>query len=235
MTLVDHKSIVERLGREYIHRKNLAPAYGSFIANLCPWDWFLNPITIRDPLICPDCSVASSDLRFLATHVETEHRLIFDRSSLRSSLFGNPPRDLVLRRITEWLSELEENAGRRIGWMLAEEFGRTGGRWHCHGLVTGVAHLRRDDAWRELFSRFGRARIEPFDPFKGGAFYAAKYAAKQLGYIHFGGVLGGIDLRTEKDTAPNAVPAQRIQCPPIIDPFFQSSTPYRQTLARLHR
>jgi hypothetical protein len=73
--------------------------------------------------------------------------------------------------------------------MIAEEFGETGGRYHCHGLIAGVSHLRRDDWWERAFERFGRTKIVPFDPTRNGAFYAAKYAAKKLGALHFGGPL----------------------------------------------
>ena len=48
-----------------------------------------------------------------------------------------------------------------IGWVVAEEFGRLGGRWHVHLLVKGVLKLRRKKWWKRAFVRFGRSRIEP--------------------------------------------------------------------------
>ncbi len=48
-----------------------------------------------------------------------------------------------------------------IGWVIAEEFGRAGGRWHVHLLVSGVQHLHRKKWWKRAFVRFGRSRIEP--------------------------------------------------------------------------
>jgi hypothetical protein len=109
---------------------------------------------------------------------------------------GNAPvPDAGLAAIREWLVDLQAGAGGRpIGWALAEEFGRLGGRWHCHLLICGVSHLNRRFWWREAFRRFGRTTIEPFNPQKGAAFYAAKYAAKALGRIHFGGVLAGCEF-----------------------------------------
>lgn len=106
-----------------------------------------------------------------------------------------PARDAALEAIFEWLADLQAAAGGRpIGWTLAEEFGRIGGRWHCHLLVSGVSHLRRRFWWAEAFRRFGRTDIKPFDPQQAAAFYTAKYAAKALGEIHFGGVLAGVEL-----------------------------------------
>src|SRR5260370_10726995 len=61
-------------------------------------------------------------------------------------------------------------------------------------LVTGVGKERRKFWWSEAFRRFGRSEIRPFDPRKAAAFYAAKYAAKQLGQIQFGGLLSGRNL-----------------------------------------
>jgi|GEM_PF-1107145 len=105
------------------------------------------------------------------------------------------PRDLAISRIEEWLADIQARVGgRQIGWMLAEEFGRVGGRYHCHLLVTGVSTEIRTFWWSEAFRRFGRSEIKPFDPHKAAAFYTAKYAAKQLGLIHFGGTLAGKNL-----------------------------------------
>jgi hypothetical protein len=106
-----------------------------------------------------------------------------------------PCSDGAMEGIKEWLADLQALAGgRRVGWVIAEELGALGGRWHCHGLICGVSQLSRRFWWAEAFRRFGRTRIEPFDPGRAGAFYAAKYAAKALGKIHFGGTLAGAEL-----------------------------------------
>jgi len=105
------------------------------------------------------------------------------------------PRDLAMARIEEWLADIQGAVGaKHIGWLLAEEFGRLGGRYHCHLLVSGVLNQLRKFWWREAHRRFGRSQIKPFDPQQAAAFYAAKYAAKQLGFIHFGGTLAGTML-----------------------------------------
>lgn len=154
MALVDHARSQERYAERERRRASLPKTYGEFLADL-PWDWFVNPITFRQEVPCPDSA---------------------------------------MERIGEWLADIEAHAGRPIGWVIAEEFGALGGRWHCHGLIHGTAHLRRDFWWAEAFRRFGRTRIEPFDPARAAAFYAAKYAAKALGKIHFGGILAGVEL-----------------------------------------
>jgi hypothetical protein len=105
-----------------------------------------------------------------------------------------PCSDAAIKVIEEWLADLDAHAGKPIGWLIAEEFGALGERWHCHGLVAGVSHLHRKFWWAEAFRRFGRTKIAPFDPSRAGAFYAAKYAAKALGNIHFGGTLAGVEL-----------------------------------------
>lgn len=104
----------------------------------------------------------------------------------------NVVRDLAVARIEEWLADIQAAVGgKQIGWLLAEEFGRMGGRYHCHLLLTGVAQQSRKFWWSEAFRRFGRSEIRTFNPEQAAAFYAAKYAAKQLGFIHVGGMLSG--------------------------------------------
>jgi hypothetical protein len=111
-------------------------------------------------------------------------------------------RDLAVARIEEWLADIQGAVGgKQIGWMLAEEFGRLGGRYHCHLLVTGVVNQTRTFWWREAFRRFGRTVIDPFDPQEAAAYYAAKYAAKELGFINFGGTLTGKTLHQFAHTA----------------------------------
>lgn len=106
-----------------------------------------------------------------------------------------PCSDAAMKAIAEWLADIQAHAGAsEVGWVIAEEFGALGGRWHAHGLVAGVSRLERTFWWGEALRRFGRTRIEPFDPERAGAFYAAKYAAKALGNIHFGGTLSGVEL-----------------------------------------
>src|SRR5438128_5760373 len=107
--------------------------------------------------------------------------------------------DQGLAKIDEYLTDIQRSTGKPVGWVLAEEFGGLGGRYHCHLLLTGVGRLRRRFWWYEGFRRFGRTAIEPFDPEGGAAFYAAKYAAKALGQLHFGGTLAGVDLSLSEE------------------------------------
>src|SRR5437764_4559173 len=74
-------------------------------------------------------------------------------------------RDLAVTRIEAWLADIQAAVGgKQIGWLLAEEFGRMGGRYHCHLLVTGVEGQTRKFWWSEAFRRFGRSEIRPFNP-----------------------------------------------------------------------
>lgn len=133
---------------------------------------------------------------------------------------GPPVRDAALAGIQEWLADIERMAGAPIGWVLAEEFGRVGGRWHCHALISDVADLSRKFWWSEAHRRFGRTRIEPFDPDRGAAFYAAKYAAKALGALHFGGTLRGKNLDC------------LTQGPQDLPPFGLASAPQPQRIGK---
>ncbi len=77
--------------------------------------------------------------------------------------------------------DIDRIAGTPIGWFRADEYGPRGGRLHIHALMLNVAHLRRlslMDKWQKLA---GYARILPFDPDKGAAYYCAKYVTKTFG------------------------------------------------------
>lgn len=109
---------------------------------------------------------------------------------------GPPVPELALSRLEEYFLLIQENAGHPIGWVTAEEFGRWGGRYHCHVLMAGVKLLSREFWRREANRRFGYTRIEAFNPARGAVYYSAKYAGRLPGQIHLGGTLAGIDLAT---------------------------------------
>jgi len=194
--LTDHRIEQERWAQGMRERRKVAWAYGRFIACLAPWHWFINPLTMRDRGFHgrpEDRGELRRDGNFAVC--KPDLRLAEYEPSSRYSRADDPPiPQVALSRIKDWLTDVEKAAGKPIGWMIAEEFGRLGGRWHCHALVTGVRHLYRGKFWLEAYRRFGYTRIEPFDPARGAAFYAAKYAGRSLGEIHFGGALAGVDL-----------------------------------------
>jgi len=105
-----------------------------------------------------------------------------------------------LEDVLEYNRDVARSTGRPVGWVLAEEFGSLGGRYHCHQVMCGTEKLYRRFWWSEAFRRFGRSEISPFDPERGAAYYAAKYSAKQLGSLHFGGTVAGVDLERSEET-----------------------------------
>ena len=195
---------VERAQQDFERRQLLATVFGDWIANsLGPWDWFVNPISFRDRH--PDLErnpKTGAPRIYRSTARVGPVRLFVPDPRLKSwmpdflgRLPARPPvPDQALAEIKDWLLELQEAADRPIRWMIGEEFGRVGGRYHTHLLVAGVAHLRRDEWWRVAFRRFGRTEISPFDPKRGAAFYCAAYASKRIGALHFGGPLPGNDF-----------------------------------------
>jgi hypothetical protein len=197
--LPDRVRDIERMQANFAWRQELASAFGSWIAHsLGPWDWFINPISFRDrhPDLERDPKTGEPRVYPVAGQ-RGPVRILVDDPRLKSwgpdfrgrRSPGPPVPDRALVEIKDWLFELQTAADRPIRWMIAEEFGNIEGRYHCHALVAGVAHLRRDEWWEKAHERFGRTKIAPFDALKGGAFYAAKYTAKKLGALHFGGPL----------------------------------------------
>ncbi len=194
----------ERAGHDLERRRSLALEFGMWVASsLGPWDWFINPISFRDRHRDLEADSKTNQARGYRSLDNGLISRVFsgdpalnewkpDYKGRRNP--GPPVPDQALAEINSYLFDLQSATGEPIRAMVAEEFGRIGGRYHAHALVAGVAHLRRDVWWNEAFKRFGRTRISPFDPRQGGAFYAAKYASKQLGALHFFGPMPGAAL-----------------------------------------
>jgi hypothetical protein len=202
--LPDRADDVEREQDNFERRQELAAAFGDWVANsLGPWDWFINPVSFRDRHPDFERNPKTGEPRKYRATVSiglvrlfvADPRLKGWKPDSRGRRDPGPPvPDKALAEIKDFLLDVQEAAGIPIRWMIAEEFGGVSGRHHCHALVAGVKHLRRDVWWKIAFERFGRTKILPFDSEKGGAFYAAKYAAKRLGAIHFGGPPPGTDF-----------------------------------------
>jgi hypothetical protein len=203
---------VERKQRDFERRRLLAGEFGNWIANcLGKWDWFINPITFRDrhPELERN-SKAGEPLGYSSfgpvgiVRFSTDPRLKDWKPDFRGRRDPGPPvPDKALAELKDFLFEIQEAADTPIRAMIAEEFGRAGGRYHAHMLLAGVAHLRRDHWWEKAFERFGRTNISAFDPRRGGAFYAAKYASKQLGALHFIGPMPGGEFAAILKPAPD--------------------------------
>ena len=90
------------------------------------------------------------------------------------------------------IQKLEKAAGMPIHAFVGVERGKRGGLLHLHGLVGNVGHLRRicgarlpPDTWGKPCCMVhswpaGYARVLPYDPQKGAAFYVSKYVSKEL-------------------------------------------------------
>jgi hypothetical protein len=194
--LTDHRVEQERWARENRQRRKLPRDFGKFIASLPGWDWFVT-VTLRSREPQREETWERGKLRRKAnvTICKPDPQLVrYEPSSRYSRADRAPNPQVTLWRIKEWLKDIEKAAGKPIGWVIAEEFGRWGGRWHCHILITGVLHLCRKKFLLEACRRFGYTSIEPYDPARGAAYYLAKYSGRTLGEIHFGGTLAGVDL-----------------------------------------
>ncbi|SRR5579864_4542301 len=235
--LQEHRTEIERLGTLARDRRELPKAFGNFIAGLAEWHWFINPITFRDlrrELEPREIRIRSTD--GIRSFCEQDPRLTIWQPSWRKQAwrwarqFGPPVPSVAFAKLKEFLAELEACAGRPLGWVIGEEFGAIGGRYHCHALISGIGHLRRDEWWQKAYDRFGRTRIEPFDPQRAAAYYTAKYAAKQLGGLHFGGTLAGIDL--SKIDNRESRPGGKVDITRSAD---MARGFYHNTLSRWHR
>lgn len=108
--------------------------------------------------------------------------------TFREELHAKPR---MVGEVKKWLGTVEKLSSAKVSWVLAEEWGSQNGRFHVHGLVSGVHKLRRRWFWGEAFRRFGRTDIQACQRSRCAAFYTAKYASKALGNIWLGG--NGLD------------------------------------------
>jgi hypothetical protein len=84
-------------------------------------------------------------------------------------------------RCNAWLRSLEKAAGQPIAWFRGDEYGEKFGKFHMHLLISNVAELHRFTWMARWKARNGIARIFPFDPTRGAAFYVSAYVTKQFG------------------------------------------------------
>jgi len=195
MKLTDHRQEQERRASDARRYRRVISEYGSFLASLRFWTWFMT-ITLRD---WPSATARMADRERVSTYqrCEADRRIDAWAPSRRGSMYSNNPTcDFVRHTITDFLQELQIAAGEPNAWVMAEDFGRIAGRWHCHALVDGVDDLDID-SWRaEAFRRFGISRIEPYDASRGAARYISRNALTEHGNLHFGGALAGLEIDT---------------------------------------
>lgn len=72
-----------------------------------------------------------------------------------------------------------------VRWVRGREYQTWRGVPHFHGLISGVADLRRLSMMDWWYRKYGIARIEAYDRSLGAGFYLCKYITKQLGDIQF--------------------------------------------------
>ncbi len=154
---------------EGISQAELKQAWGGFLTELGDkaggWDWWAT-LTFRDRT---EAEVAQGWTKVGWKYSQTA----FDR----------------------YMSHLRDLRG--IGeptWVRGREYQTWRGVPHFHALLGGVAHLRRDEAWSWWFTRYGIAKIEPYDRSQGAGYYLCKYVTKELGDIQFS---PGLTLKNE--------------------------------------
>lgn len=149
--------------------RDIADAWGRFLGAY-PWTWFLT-LTFSPQSRGDGVDSAGRDTKKADDGPSPfRPRPIAETSAFRA------------HRIFETFTrEIEKSVGAPVAWFRADEYGPQGGRLHLHALMTNTESQHRWSwmkRWEELA---GYARILPFDPARGAAFYCAKYVAKQFG------------------------------------------------------
>ena len=140
---------------QYPSTNELKQAWGKWLSGLADWDWYAT-LTFREPS-------------------EEEQRRGYTQ---RGWAYAK-------RAYNQFLASLPMSLIVNHHWVRMFEFQRWRGVPHIHALISGVADLRRDEAWAWWFARYGINRILPYDPTLGAGFYLCKYVVKELGDIQF--------------------------------------------------
>lgn len=233
--LLDRVRSSERSAREKLARKEVVYQYGNFLASLIPSGGWWMTVTIADR--SQTSRMRRHGRRTLRGKVRRHYRDCHIRYGLpdpkikswRPASKLNSPwtpfTHKILAEVRLFMEMLEQSAAVPIGYIVAEEIGELNGRWHLHLLISGVTDdIRRKIWWSAAFQIWGRSRIDSYDPKRAAAFYAAKYAAKQLGAIHLCGTLRGKSMEVcESQNRGIAVGGQDVACSDSMPSDFYHS------------
>ena len=91
---------------------------------------------------------------------------------------GRPHPDFAHNLFADFVLHLETELGQPIDYVVADQFGSLGGRFHQHCLLAapGLAAHSRTAIWEWFQSRAGWSRILPFE--QGAAFYISRYIGR---------------------------------------------------------
>lgn len=144
---------------DYITDQGLKQAWGGFLTELGDraggWDWWMT-LTFRDP---PVGSPGWTKIGWGYSGKAWD--ALMQELELRKGMFGT------------------------TRWVRGREYQHWRGVPHFHGLIGGVADLRRMDMVDWWFDHYGIARILPYDRSMGAGYYLCKYVTKELGDIQF--------------------------------------------------
>jgi hypothetical protein len=113
-----------------------------------------------------------------------------------------PSRGYALRKVEQYLQELETAAASPIAWVLVGEHGDLNERLHFHVLIAGVDDLSRDHWEREANRRFGDSEISQYDAELAAPYYIAQKAISESPVLEFGGAI----LRDPSGRSPTGGP-----------------------------
>lgn len=85
----------------------------------------------------------------------------------------------AVNQVKKWLTAIQKDEKRAIGYFMATEWFKTRECPHFHLLMGNLEDVRRDKWWQVWFTWYGRNRILPYDKEKGAGYYLTKYVIKE--------------------------------------------------------
>jgi len=86
----------------------------------------------------------------------------------------------AINQTKKWLKTIEKAEKRDIGYFMCLEYTKLQNRPHMHLIMGNLEGIARDKWWLSWYTRYGAARILPFNPVRGAAYYLTKYVIKDI-------------------------------------------------------
>ena len=176
---------IKRHGRfdyyvEYMEEKAaIKQAWGDFIGTLADWKWFVT-LTLKPMLQ-------------VYTTVKERSGILYEgreRRVLASPGYDKPGWARAKVCWDDFVSRTTPALDDQV-WVRMFEVDRFRGVPHIHGLVANVdPSVRRMDLVDWAWSKYGMARVVPYEAERGARFYLCKYVTKDIADVDFSSNLG---------------------------------------------
>jgi hypothetical protein len=134
---------------------------------------------------------------------------------------GRPHPDFAHNFFTRLVNHLESDLRTRVDYVVADQFGEIGGRFHQHAILAacGLDRYSRTELWKWVREKAGWNRMLPFE--RGAAFYISRYIGRDAHKCDWNFRIGEVDSSL---TIPKPAPGKTVlvQSAPVEKAFYHA-------------